>query len=413
MYKIKLISYFPSFCSEQEAKDLVLNEIQTGVIKSEPISTPAPIPTPALHASHAAAVANVPHPVAALNNGNTVLRRTTTNVTPNALTSTSPKLEGCYETTVGGQLPVAVTPVLSTNSSSSSSNNNGYISQQHPQQATQTTNQQLPAHDPQLQQHHHQHHQTQLQHHHHHHHQHNHAEHMQHQALNQQHMFDIMEPQNGNLSYTPLYPVNESIVSSSSSLGHEHMHQYPDTTTGSGYYSNNNYYYDVDVTAASLIRPYSANSNSCSSSSESERQLSTGNASLVNGTSPQTTYSDLSHSFELNYFSDSSSQQHHQQQQQHQHQQHHLQHNTLTELVSPLQGHHLTQLEHTNATNQHHSLTPLEHQQQHPHNPNQHQQQQQHIIASSFTETFKNVNGPHHTSVIVEPQHYINNEFVH
>ncbi|TMW44907.1 hypothetical protein DOY81_010014 [Sarcophaga bullata] len=28
--------------SEQEAKDLVLNEIQTGIIKSEPISTSAP-----------------------------------------------------------------------------------------------------------------------------------------------------------------------------------------------------------------------------------------------------------------------------------------------------------------------------------------------------------------------------------
>ncbi|KAM7363844.1 bHLH transcription factor single-minded isoform 2-T2 [Cochliomyia hominivorax] len=401
--------------SEQEAKDLVLNEIQTGVIKSEPISTPAPIPTPALHANHAAAVANVPHPVAALNNGNSVLRRSTPVVTGNVL-STSPKLESCYETPVG-HLPTAVTPVLSTNSSSSSSNNNnnnnnnGYISQH--QTPPQTTQQQL---QPQTQQHHND---QQMQHHHHHHHHHHNptAEHMQHETLHQpQHILDIMEPQ-GNLSYTQLYPVNESIVSSSSSLTHEHMHTYPDTTTGSGYYGNNNYYYDVDVTAASLIRPYSANSNSCSSSSESERQLSTGNASLVNGTSPQTTYSDLSHSFELNYFSDSSSHQqhhHHQQQQQQQHQ-HHLQHNTLPELVSPLQTHHLTQLEHSTPTTQHHSLTSLDQPQQHQNalHQQQQQQQQQHIVANSFTETFKNVNGPHYTSVIVEPQHYINNEFVH
>ncbi|XP_046806204.1 protein single-minded isoform X1 [Lucilia cuprina] len=410
--------------SEQEAKDLVLNDIQTGVIKTEPISTPAPIPTPALHASHAAAVANVPHSVSALNNGaNSVLRHTTASGLTPSVISTSPKLEACYESTVG-HLSTAVTPVLSTNSSSSSSNNNGYLSQH---QTTPTTPQQQTAlhndhqHQPLQQQHHpHQHH-----HHHHHHHQ---TEHMQHQAINpqqqQQHILDIMDPHQppANLSYTQLYPVNESIVSSSSSLTHEHMHQYPDTTSGSSsYYSNNNYYYDatVDVTAASLIRPFSANSNSCSSSSESERQLSTGNASIVNGTSPQTTYSDLSHSFELNYFSDSSSHQlhHQQQQQQQQHQQqHHLQHNTLTELVSPLQGHHLTPLDHQ-STAQHHSLTQLElqqHGQQHS-NQNQHQQHQpqQHIVANSFTETFKNVDGPHYTSVIVEPQHYINNDYVH
>lgn len=340
--------------------------------------------------------------MAAINNGNSLLRQSASSLTPSVL-STSPKIEACFEA-AGGHLTTTVTPVLSTNSSSSSSNNNGYISQ--------PTQQQQPQHHNHTNEQHHQH----LHHHHHHH------DHMQHQVIHQQHITDIMEPQlqQENLSYTQLYPVNESIVSSSSSLGHDLMHQYPDTTTGSGYYSNNNYYYDatVDVSAASLIRPFSANSNSCSSSSESDRQLSTGNASIVNGTSPQTTYSDLSHSFELNYFSDSSSHQHHhqhqhQQQQQH-HQQHHLQHNTITELTSPLQGHHITQLDHQQQQ-QHHSLsTQLELQhQQHPTQPPPPQQQQQHIVANSFTETFKNVNAPHYTSVIVEPQHYINNEFVH
>ncbi|XP_013110765.1 protein single-minded isoform X2 [Stomoxys calcitrans] len=457
--------------SEQEAKDLVLNEIQTGVIKSEPISTPAPIPTPALHAGHAAAVANVPHPVAAINNSNSgsgnngnnkngLLRHAPSlpSLTPNVL-STSPKMETCFEATGSmGQLPTAVTPLLSTNTNSSSSssntinnnnntsnnNNNGYINQPHhhsthPEGAIQLVEQQQHH---ALQDHHHHHH-----HHHHHNEQHHHLQ-MQ-QQQHQQHIHELMEtghatPQDGGLSYTQLYPVNESIVSSSSSLGHhELLHQYPDTTSNttaaasSLYYSNNNnnYYYDatVDVSAASLIRPFSANSNSCSSSSESERQLSTGNASIVNGTSPQTTYSDLSHSFELNYFSDSSSHnQHQQQQQQQQQQQHHLPHsNTITELTSPHHHHqgalHLTQLDtiaahqqQTGPTQQQHlTLPPMEMPQQ------QHAAQQQssqvgqtnqhhhHIVANSFTESFKNVNGPHYTSVIVEPQHYISNEFVH
>lgn len=240
-------------------------------------------------------------------------------------------------------------------------------------------------------------------------------------------MHDIMDahgPPDG-LSYTQLYPVNESIVSSSSSLGHHDlMQQYPDTTTSTtsgGYYGNNNYYYDatVDVSAASLIRPFSANSNSCSSSSESERQLSTGNASIVNGTSPQTTYSDLSHSFELNYFSDSSSH-HHQQQQQ----QHHLPlSNTITDLTSPHHqtALHLTQLDAAQQQQQQHQLLQhsaqleMQQQQQHQHSHHHQQQQHHHIVANGFTETFKNVDPPphHYASVIVEPQHYINNEFVH
>ncbi|XP_058983966.1 protein single-minded isoform X2 [Musca domestica] len=451
--------------SEQEAKDLVLNEIQTGVIKSEPISTPAPIPTPALHASHAAAVANVPHPVATINNNNGnnskngLLRHTPSlpSLTPSVL-STSPKMETCFEATGSGgggggslgHLPTAVTPVLSTNTNSSSSssnvnnsssnnNTNNYINSHH------NGHTEIALHtlqDPQTQQ-------QQQHHHHHHHHHHEHQLHM-----HPQHMHDLMDVAGAGhhegLSYTPLYPVNESIVSSSSSLGqHDMAHQYPDTTTNttaaasSLYYNNNNnnYYYDatVDVSASTLIRPFSANSNSCSSSSESERQLSTDNASIVNGTSPQTTYSDLSHSFELNYFSDSSSHNQHQQQQQH-----HLPHsNTLTGLTSPHhQGTiHLTQLDGI-PQHQHHHQNHLHHQQQHQqqqhqqqqthltlppmevpqHNATsqqqsqtaQHQQQQHHhIVANSFTETFKNVNGPHYTSVIVEPQHYINNEFVH
>ncbi|XP_073820112.1 bHLH transcription factor single-minded isoform X2 [Musca autumnalis] len=468
--------------SEQEAKDLVLNEIQTGVIKSEPISTPAPIPTPALHASHAAAVANVPHPVAAINNTNTsgssnssnstnkngLLRHTPSlaSLTPTSscILSTSPKMESCFETSAAtgggplegslGHLPTAVTPVLSTNTNSSSSssivnggnnnNNNAntnYLQQQH-------LNNEASLHvlqDPQ---------QQQLHHHHHHHHHHAHGGHNEHHHHHlhmhpQHHMHDLMDVGHphghDSLSYTPLYPVNESVVSSSSSLGGQHDlgHQYPDTTTNTTasaasslyYNNNNNYYYDatVDVSASTLIRPFSANSNSCSSSSESERQLSTGNGSLVNGNSPQTTYSDLSHSFELNYFSDSSSHnQHHQQQQQH-----HLPHsNTLTELTSPHhQGSiHLTQLEgvhqqqqqhqqhhlHQHLTDQqqsHLTLPPMEVAGQHnaTSQPQSQQpsQQHHHIVANSFTESFKNVNGPHYTSVIVEPQHYINNEFVH
>ncbi|XP_075148373.1 bHLH transcription factor single-minded isoform X2 [Haematobia irritans] len=473
--------------SEQEAKDLVLNEIQTGVIKSEPISTPAPVPTPALHASHAAAVANVPHPVAAINNSNSnnttgksnskngLLRHTPSlpSLTPNIL-STSPKIENCFEAAGSmGHLPTAVTPLLSTNTNSSSSssttiinnntnnNSNGYINQlphhsTHPDGAIQIVEQ--SHHGLQDHPHHHHHH-----HHHHHSEQHHHMQQLHHHQ--HQHMHDLMEPghpsaavattsQDG-LSYTQLYPVNESIVSSSSSLGHhELMHQYPDTTSNNNnnnnnsntaaasglyYNNNNNYYYDatVDVSAASLIRPFSANSNSCSSSSESERQLSTGNASIVNGTSPQTTYSDLSHSFELNYFSDSSSHNQHQQQQQQQQQQHHLPHsNTITELTSPHQQHqgslHLTQLDtigHAQVGQQQHLSLPamdMPQQQQHgsqqqpsqgpsannQHNPHSHHHHH-HIVANSFTDTFKNVNGPHYTSVIVEPQHYINNEYVH
>ena len=420
----KSFFFFYNF-SEQEAKDLVLNEIQTGIIKSEPISTSAPIPTPALHASHAAAVAvaNITHSVAAM-------RHTASSLTPNIL-STSPKLESCFEAAVG-HLPTAVTPVLSTNSSSSSSNNNnnGYISQattQQQQQQQQQEQRQQSHHShtseqQQTLQHHNTHQHHQHQHHHQHHHNHHHQHHQQDHNMQHHHgVNDLMEThqlqqQQENLSYTQLYPVNES------SLVHDIMPQYPDntsaTTTSTAYYTNNNYFYDatVDVTtAASLIRPFSANSNSCSSSTESERQLSTGNASNINGNSPQTTYSDLSHSFELNYFSDSSSHQHHHhnhhqppQQQQQQQQQHHLQHSTLTELTSPLQGHHLTQLEHQQTTSQHHSLSHLDLQQPSSHNS---QQQPQHIAASSFTESFKDVNGPHYTSVIVEPQHY--NEFVH
>ncbi|XP_061398275.1 protein single-minded [Musca vetustissima] len=467
--------------SEQEAKDLVLNEIQTGVIKSEPISTPAPIPTPALHASHAAAVANVPHPVAAINNNNNnnnsnskngLLRHTPSlpSLTTASVLSTSPKMETCFEAAAAtgggaggggslGHLPTAVTPVLSTNtnSSSSSSNvnnsssatNNNFLQQQ--QQLNGHT--EIPLHglqDPQQQQQQHQHH------HHNHHQQHDHDHH--HLHMHGTHMPDLMDVhhhESHGLSYTSLYPVNDSIVSSSSSLGpHDMIHQYPETTATTNntnaiaasnlYYNNNNnnnYYYDatVDVSAQTLIRPFSANSNSCSSSSESERQLSTGNGSIVNGTSPQTTYSDLSHSYELNYFSDSSSHNHQHHQQQHQH---HLPHsNTLTELTSPQHHHqgsiHLTQLEgiQQQQQQQHHHQQQLHHQQHH-HHPPQHQQshltlppmevvhhnatadQQQsqtnhHIVANSFSETFKNVNATHYTSVIVEPQHYINNEFVH
>lgn len=434
------------------------------MIKSEPISTPAPIPTPALHASHAAAVANVPHPVAAINNNsnnnnskNGLLRHAPSlpSLTTPSVLSSSPKMETCFEGTSGsmGHLPTAVTPVLSTNTNSSSSssntnnnNNNGYINQQHHSTHPDTNVHLVEQHSLQDQHHHH---------HHHHHHSHHSEQQLQMPQLppthhQQHHMHDLLDhpqPQDGGLNYTQLYPVNESIVSSSSSLGHhELMHQYPDTTTtatnttaaASSLYFNNNYYYDgtIDVSAASLIRPFSANSNSCSSSSESERQLSTGNASIVNGTSPQTTYSDLSHSFELNYFSDSSShnQHHHQQQQQ----QHHLPHsNTITELTSPQhQGPlHLTQLDAMQQQHpapnqqsqpaQHLTIPPMEMQQQHggssqsqnPHPHHHHQQPQQqhhhHIVANSFTETFKNVNGPHYTSVIVEPQHYINNEYVH
>uniref|UniRef100_A0A1A9V500 Single-minded n=1 Tax=Glossina austeni TaxID=7395 RepID=A0A1A9V500_GLOAU len=263
--------------SEQESKDLVLNEIQMGIVKSEPISTPVPIPTPALHPGHVAAVPNISNNAGNVNNGNGML---------------------------------AAPP---------------------------------------------------------------------------------------NLSASAL--INDSLASSSSSLQHDILHQYPDTTNSNNYYSNNNFYYDgtVDVSSASLIRPFSANSNSCSSSSESDRQLSTGNASLLNGTSPQTTYSDLSHSFELNYFSDSSSHQHH-----HQQQQHHLhQHVANAELTPPSQ--HQGQQGHQAHLHQHNQ--PLQQMDI--------QQQQQHIVSNNFTDSFKNVNGPHYTSVIVEPQHFLNNDFVH
>ncbi|XP_017844952.1 protein single-minded [Drosophila busckii] len=332
--------------SEREVKDLVLNEIQTGVIKREPISPAAQAAAVAAAAAAAAAAATatcVANPASS---------------TP-AL-SVSPKLDPYFEPelplSVQPQPPNAVTPVPTVNSNNNnnnSSNSNGW----------------------------------------------------HHQQLHQQQQQQASGMDHDSLSYTQLYPpLNDLVVSSSSSAGggtassagggssasasssgvYSTEMQYPDTTTGTLYYNNNNhYYYDYDATvdvATSMIRPFSANSNSCSSSSESDRQLSTGNASIVNGTSPsQTTYSDLSHNFELSYFSDNSSQQ----QQQHQQQQ-----------------------------QQQHQL--LDHQ----HQP----QQQQRVVVSDFAESFKSVNAaaaaavvttPHYTSVIVEPQHYIPNDFVH
>ncbi|XP_026843046.1 protein single-minded [Drosophila persimilis] len=285
--------------SEREVKDLVLNEIQTGVVKREPISPAAQ----AAAAAAAQAVASVPVPVpvsVSLPVPVPVVVPQCASVaapapgTPVSLAlSASPKLDPYFEPelplSVQPQPPNAVTPVPANNNPSSNNNNGVW--------------------------HHHQ---------------------MQQQQQQQQ--GGSMD--HDSLSYTQLYPpLNDLVVSSSSSVGggtgssagggssasasssgvYSTEMQYPDTTTGSLYYNNNNhYYYDFDATvdvATSMIRPFSANSNSCSSSSESERQLSTGNASIVNGTSPsQTTYSDLSHNFELSYFSDNSSQQ---QQQQH------------------------------------------------------------------------------------------------
>uniref|UniRef100_A0A1A9W571 Single-minded n=1 Tax=Glossina brevipalpis TaxID=37001 RepID=A0A1A9W571_9MUSC len=382
--------------SEREAKDMVLNEIQLGIVKTEPIPTPVPVPTPALHTGHIAAVPNVTHSTGNVNNGNGMLAAPP-NLSASAL-STSPKMDTCYEAAAAIRLPTAVTPTLSTNSNSDSSNNNGYMTQQvqqhhhHQQQQVHHTHI-SQGHQPSSHQHHH--------HHHHHHQQQPHHHHAQQGPLS-----DLVDahPATDSLGYTQLYPVSESLASSSGSLQHDLLHQYPDTTTTSNnYYSNNNFYYDgtVDVSSTSLIRPFSANSNSCSSSSESDRQLSTGNASLLNGTSPQTTYSDLSHSFELNYFSDSSSHQHHHQQQQQQ-QQHHLhQHVANTELTPPSQ--HQGQQAHPGHLQQHNQ--PLQQMDI--------QHQQQHIVSNNFTDSFKNVNSPHYTSVIVEPLHFLNNDFVH
>ncbi|KAH8374852.1 hypothetical protein KR200_007419, partial [Drosophila serrata] len=299
--------------SEREVKDLVLNEIQTGVVKREPISpaaqaaAAAAAQAQAAQAAAAAAAQAVPQqqqqppvvvvvgqqqqqPQCAVATGGQAVGPGT----PVSLAlSASPKLDPYFEPELPLQPPNAVTPVPSATNNSSNNNNNGAW-------------------------HHHQ---------------------MQQQSASMDH---------DSLSYTQLYPpLNDLVVSSTSSVGggtassagggssasasssgvYSTEMQYPDTTTGNLYYNNNNhYYYDYDATvdvATSMIRPFSANSNSCSSSSESERQLSTGNASIVNGTSPsQTTYSDLSHTFELSYFSDNSSQQQQQQQQhlmEHQH----------------------------------------------------------------------------------------------
>ncbi|XP_037954940.1 protein single-minded-like [Teleopsis dalmanni] len=339
--------------SEQEAKDLLLNEIQTGIVKTEPITPTASI-TPTLHAVH-----STPSHSVVMSNG-----LAAASVVPNTL-SCSPKLEACYE--AAGRLPNAVTPVLASNSNGSN-NNNSYLPQTH-----------------------------------------QHIQHAHHAAHIHTHPLHPQETVgHENLSYTQLYPVNDLVVSSSSSTL-THDIQFPDTTTGSGYYGNTNnnnnpYYYDatVDVANASIIRPYSANSNSCSSSSESDRQMSTGNASTVNDTSPQTTYSELSHNFELNYFSDSSSHQHtHHAPQHYSHAHQHTSHDMQQHIAS------------------NHTATP--HQQHHHqlHHHTQQQQQQQpeqhhpHVVANSFADSFKNVNGPHYTSVIVEPQHYIANDFVH
>ncbi|KAH8318810.1 hypothetical protein KR074_006580, partial [Drosophila pseudoananassae] len=281
--------------SEREVKDLVLNEIQTGVVKREPIS-PAAQAAQAAAAAQAAQAAQVVPPPAQVVVVQPQCAGVTAPGTPVSLAlSASPKLDPYFEPELPLQPPNAVTPVP-TNNNNSSNNNSGGVW------------------------HHHQ--------------------------LQQQHQ-QSASMDHDSLSYTQLYPpLNDLVVSSSSSVGggtassagggssasasssgvYSTEMQYPDTTTGNLYYNNNNhYYYEYDATvdvATSMIRPFSANSNnSCSSSSESERQLSTGNASIVNGTSPsQTTYSDLSHNFELSYFSDNSSQQ--QQQHQHQQQQH-------------------------------------------------------------------------------------------
>ncbi|XP_055852885.1 protein single-minded isoform X1 [Episyrphus balteatus] len=184
----------------------------------------------------------------------------------------------------------------------------------------------------------------------------------------------------GSFDYAQVYPTPVHDVSSSINQSI----QFADTTS-SNYYNNHYYYDSVD---ANIIRPFSANSSSCSSSSESERQMSTGNASIINDTSPHTTYSDLSHNFELNYFSDNSSNPHHN---------HHNHHH-----------HHQLQSNHHNngdlQTNHHNHAA---------HHAQQQQQQTHHPVESTFGDSFKNVNPPQYTSVIVEPQHFIANEFVH
>ncbi|XP_053945753.1 protein single-minded isoform X2 [Anastrepha ludens] len=449
--------------SEQEAKDLILNEIQTGVVKCEPITASAAL-TPSLHAVHAAATAT--HP--ALSNG------IAAGASPScAGLRVSPKLDPCYESAGVHLPPNVLTPVLTGGSSSSgggggggghsnnNNNNNAYMPG-HLMHA-QHSHPHLHAHphaNAHPQPHVHPHHL---------HHVHTHA-----------HAHEVPPPpphtQHDNLSYTPLFPpINDLVVSSSSGSALAHEIQYPDTTTGGGggYYggnsagttnNNNNsgsehYYYDaaVDVSSAStsasvaLNRPYSANSNSCSSSSESDRQMSTGNASIVNGTSPQTTYSELSHTFELHYLSDSSS---HQQavmvgpasvQQQQQQQQHHLQHmehhphthhhqQHQLQQQQALAGSHVATLQPQPPPQPQSQSTQMDHQQMHPHHqtqaqqqhvlvahqlqqhdPQQQQQQQEHIARTFAVAVEKGVSVPaQYTSVIVDPHHhYIPNDFVH
>ncbi|XP_020715900.1 protein single-minded isoform X1 [Ceratitis capitata] len=458
--------------SEQEAKDLILNEIQTGVVKSEPITASAVL-TPSLHAAHAAAT--VIH--SALSSNGIVAGNSPSCA---ALSSVSPKLDPCFES-AGVLPPNVLTPVLTGGSSSSgggggggggsgvplnnnNNNNNAYMSGH-------LMHTQLPHH-------HHQH--TQLHVHPHanaHSHTHVHPQHTHTHQMHHVHAHAHEVPpstQHDNLSYTSLFPpINDLVVSSStiSALGHEI--QYPDTTTGVGggaYYgssigtanSNNNsgsehYYYDAAVSATTLNRPYSANSNSCSSSAESDRQMSTGNASIVTGTSPQTTYSELSHNFELHYLSDSSSHQqavmvgptptqqqqhhlpsmehhqhtHHHQQQQQQHL-HQLQQQTLAPShvaalqqppPSQTQPQQQNQMDHQQMQTHHQQLQTQAQQQhalvahqlqQHDQEQLQHQQQQQqeHISRTFAVTVEKGINvPPQYTSVIVEPHHQY--DFVH
>ncbi|XP_050338498.1 protein single-minded isoform X2 [Bactrocera neohumeralis] len=435
--------------SEQEAKDLILNEIQTGVVKSEPITASAAL-TPSLHAAHAAAVAT--HP--ALSNGIAVGSTASC-----AALSVSPKLDACFESAGVHLPPNVLTPVLTGGSSSSggggagngvahnNNNNNAYMTGH-------IMHTQLPHHQ-HAHLHAHPNAHVHTQHAHHLHHVHPHA-----------HAHEVPLPpqtQHENLNYTTLFPPINDLVVTSSTLGHEM--QYPDTTTGPGYYggsvgtnnSNNNsgsehYYYEATPSATSLNRPYSANSNSCSSSAESERQMSTGNASIITGNSPQTTYSELSHTFELHYLSDSSShqqaamagppttqqqqqqpQQHHlQSMEHHQHAHHHQTHQlqqqnlasshiaTLQQPATPQsQSQQQQQMEHQQM-HQHHQTTLVAHQlQQHEHEQLQQQQQQQqqheHIARSFAVAVEKGVSvQPQYTSVIVDPHHhYIPNDFVH
>ncbi|XP_036323404.1 protein single-minded isoform X1 [Rhagoletis pomonella] len=454
--------------SEQEAKDLILNEIQTGVVKSEPITASAAL-TPSLRTSRAPAT--VTHP--ALSNG------LAAGASPScAALSVSPKLDPCYESASVHLPPNVLTPVLTGGSSSSggggggnsnNNNNNAYMSA-HLMHA-QHTHPHPHHHQPHLHAHEQPHLHMQHAHHMHHIHPHPHAHAHAHEV----------PPQHDNLTYTPLFPpINDLVVSSSSGSALGHEIQYPDTTTGGGggYYgagtastvnNNNNsgsehYYYDaaVDISSASataaLNRPYSANSNSCSSSSESDRQMSTGNASIVNGTSPQTTYSELSHTFELHYLSDSSShqqavmvapaasqqqqsQQHHLQLlEHHQHTHHHTQQHQLQQQA--LAASHVAPLQQAPAQSQppsqtqqqqqqqpaqmdHQPIHPLQSQQQHilvaqqlqqhDQQQQQEQQQQEHIARSFAVAVEKGVSvPPQYTSVIVDPHHhYIPNDFVH